>query len=63
MRCTARSVSPLITGSTIPSMSVPADRFDMRVPKTAELVANHIRRQIVLGQLRDGDALRPESAR
>lgn len=38
------------------------DRFSVRVPKTAELVAGHIRRQIVLGQLRENDALPPESA-
>lgn len=34
----------------------------VRVPKTAELVARHIRRQIVLHQLHEGDALPPESA-
>lgn len=33
----------------------------MRVPKTAELVAAHIRRRIVLGQLVEGDALPPET--
>ena len=32
----------------------------MRVPKTAELVAGHLRAQIVRGELRDGDALPPE---
>jgi DNA-binding FadR family transcriptional regulator len=36
------------------------DRLSVRVPKTAELVAGHIRRQIVLGQVREGDALPPE---
>jgi DNA-binding FadR family transcriptional regulator len=35
--------------------------FSVRVPKTAELVAAHIRRQIVLGQLREDDALPSES--
>jgi len=39
-----------------------AEGFNVRVPKTAELVANHIRRRIVLGQLREGDALPPENA-
>jgi DNA-binding FadR family transcriptional regulator len=39
-----------------------ADRFPVRVPKTAELVAGHIRRRIVLGDLREGDALPSESA-
>lgn len=43
--------------------SAPAgDRVNLRVPKTAELVANHIRRQIVNGQLREGSALRPETS-
>jgi DNA-binding FadR family transcriptional regulator len=37
------------------------DRMSVRVPKTAELVAMHIRRQIVTGQLREGDALPPET--
>lgn len=35
------------------------DRFSVRVPKTAELVAGHIRRQIVIGELHEGDASRP----
>lgn len=33
----------------------------MRVPKTAELVASHIRNQIIRGELREDDALPPES--
>lgn len=33
----------------------------VRVPKTAELVANRLRRQIVKGQLREGDSLPPEA--
>lgn len=33
----------------------------MRVPKTAELVAAHLRRQIVRGELVEGDALPPEA--
>jgi DNA-binding FadR family transcriptional regulator len=33
----------------------------VRVPKTAELVAAHIRRRIVRGELQEGDALPPES--
>jgi DNA-binding FadR family transcriptional regulator len=32
----------------------------LRIPKMAELVAAHLRRQIVRGELRDGDALPPE---
>ena len=32
----------------------------VRVPKTAELVAGHLRAQIVRGDLHDGDALPPE---
>ena len=34
----------------------------VRVPKTAELVAAHVRRRIVRGELKEGDALPPESA-
>src|SRR3954452_17953247 len=34
----------------------------VRVPKTAELVASHLRRQIVRGELKEGDALPPEGA-
>ncbi len=33
----------------------------VRVPKTAELVADQIRRRIVTGELKDGDFLPPES--
>ena len=39
-----------------------SERFSVRVPKTAELIATHIRRQIVSGQLQQDDALPPESA-
>jgi DNA-binding FadR family transcriptional regulator len=42
--------------------NVSMERFKVRVPKTAELVAGHIRRQIVRGQLHEGDALPPETA-
>src|SRR3979409_278065 len=34
----------------------------VRVPKTAELVASNLRGQIVRGELKEGDALPPESA-
>lgn len=33
----------------------------MRLPKMAELIADRLRRQIVRGELREGDALPPES--
>ena len=36
--------------------------FSVRVPKTAELVAGHIRNQIVRGELLADDALPPETA-
>jgi GntR family transcriptional regulator, transcriptional repressor for pyruvate dehydrogenase complex len=36
--------------------------IDVRVPKTAELVAIHIRKQIVRGELQQGDALPTENA-
>lgn len=38
------------------------DRKSVRVPKTAELVAGHIRRQIVTRTLHDGDALPNEAS-
>ena len=38
----------------------PRWRVHVRVPKTAELVAAHLRAQIVRGELQDGDALPPE---
>jgi DNA-binding FadR family transcriptional regulator len=34
---------------------------EVRVPKTAELVAAHLRRQIVRGELKESDALPPET--
>jgi len=43
-------------------VSTVGESIAIRVPKTAELVANHIRRQIVDHQLREGDALPPETA-
>ncbi|MCU4185302.1 GntR family transcriptional regulator [Acidiferrimicrobium sp. IK] len=43
-------------------MAVNPDRFSVRVPKTAELVAGHIRSRIVRKDLREGDALPPENA-
>src|SRR5579859_1399256 len=43
-------------------ISAASDAVNVRVPKTAELVATHIRRQIVLGQLSQGDALPSETA-
>ena len=33
----------------------------MRVPKMAELLATRIRRQIILGQLKEGELLLPEA--
>jgi DNA-binding FadR family transcriptional regulator len=42
--------------------SVAFDGASVRVPKTAELVASHIRKRIVVGDLDEGEALPPESA-
>ena len=42
--------------------TVASGRYNVRVPKTAELVASHIRRRIVRGELVEGDALPPETA-
>ncbi len=39
-----------------------ADGASLRVPKTAELVAAHIRRRIIRGELREGDALSGETS-
>ncbi len=38
-----------------------ATRSSIRVPKTAEMVAAHIRRRIILGELTEGDFLPPEA--
>ncbi len=38
-----------------------ADQLPVRVPKAAELIANVIRRKIVLGELQEGDPLPAES--
>jgi GntR family transcriptional regulator, transcriptional repressor for pyruvate dehydrogenase complex len=46
---------------SLTGMSVTNRRTAVRVPKTAELVASKIRRQIVLRQLRQDDALPPEN--
>jgi DNA-binding FadR family transcriptional regulator len=44
------------------SLMSESERQSLRVPKTAELVAGHLRRQIVRAELSEGDALPPESA-
>ena len=44
------------------TMSVITERFSARVPKTAELVAGHIRGRIVRRELLQGDALPTEAA-
>jgi DNA-binding FadR family transcriptional regulator len=33
---------------------------DLRIPKTAELIADHIRKMIIRGELKDGDFLEPQ---
>ncbi|MCH5675603.1 FadR/GntR family transcriptional regulator [Streptomyces gilvus] len=47
--------------ATAPPLSRNRVGHQVRVPKTAELVAAHLRRQIVRGELMPGDALPPES--
>src|SRR5690242_18332590 len=42
---------------TAASQSFPDAAHEVRVPKAAELVAGHLRRLIVRGVLRDGEAL------
>jgi DNA-binding FadR family transcriptional regulator len=43
------------------SLSGPTPRTPIRIPKTAELVADEIRRAITRGDLKDGDTLQPEA--
>jgi DNA-binding FadR family transcriptional regulator len=43
------------------NQQVGARRYDIRVPKTAEIVAKHVRDRIVRGELQDGDALPSET--
>jgi DNA-binding FadR family transcriptional regulator len=52
-----------ITGNQEPEApeTRPRGRDRVRVPKTAELVAAQIRRQIIRGEVREGEALLPES--
>jgi len=38
----------------------PIFRSSIRVPKTAEIVADHVRRRIIRGELQEGDFLPPE---
>lgn len=47
--------------TTVPAPSRARVGRQVRVPKTAELVAGHLRRQIVRGELKPGDALPSES--
>jgi DNA-binding FadR family transcriptional regulator len=51
------------TATSLPTTLLAATRIGrhVRVPKTAELVAAHLRRQIVRGELVEGDALPPEA--
>ncbi|MCW2667474.1 MAG: regulatory protein GntR [Frankiales bacterium] len=44
---------------TEPRIGTPVGQL-VRAPKTAELIATHIRRQIVRGELKEGDTLPPE---
>jgi len=39
----------------------PEGRVAIRIPKTAELVADEIRRMITRGELKEGDTLQPEA--
>src|SRR5882762_8205387 len=48
--------------NNVTPVSSPAARIGtvMRAPKTGELIATHLRRQIVRGELRPGETLPPE---
>jgi DNA-binding FadR family transcriptional regulator len=52
---------PIVSASTAASRSHSQDS-PLRVPKTAELVADRLRKQIVRGQLREGESLPAEAA-
>ena len=52
----------MVPGPAVSQFTSNGERTSVRVPKTAELVAGRIRRQIVLRQLREGDALPSEGA-
>ncbi|MCK9878435.1 GntR family transcriptional regulator, partial [Frankia sp. Ag45/Mut15] len=66
---TARGLAPGVLAASLRAAGVPAQATGsanrvgrhVRVPKTAELVAAHLRRQIVRGELHEGDALPPEA--
>ena len=49
----------IVTG--VVSHQANARRYEIRVPKTAEIVAKHVRDRIVRGELQDGDALPSEN--
>ena len=49
------------SGSARRQASGASERVTIRIPKTAELVADSIRRQITGGELREGDTLQPEA--
>ena len=55
-------VTPLHAYTQRMSVSKPGREVHIRVPKTAELVARHLRKQIVRGELVEGDALPSETA-
>ena len=49
-----------MTGDIRRALRPAAFSAKVRVPKTAELVASHLRAQIIRGELHDGDSLPPE---
>lgn len=57
----AQAARPADEGATAPLTRRPPVGRQIRVPKTAELVAANLRRQIVRGTLQPGDALPSES--
>lgn len=48
--------------ATAAPTSAPSVRNVIRIPKTAEVVAGHIRKMIIRGEVREGDFLQPEAA-
>ncbi len=49
-----------MTASPVPRIVAPSEYTPVRLPKAAELVARQLRRQIVTGELSEGDALPQE---
>jgi DNA-binding FadR family transcriptional regulator len=61
MPTTAKSHASSIMATPRPARPVAAGRGAIRIPKTAEVVAGHIRKMIIRGEVREGGFLQPEA--